>query len=46
MYHLSLKQALNLFDAVAIGVGAMIGAGKFVVIGVAAGFAGPAVIFR
>lgn len=41
---MSLRRTLNLFDAVAIGFGAMIGAGIFVVTGIAAGFAGPAVI--
>jgi APA family basic amino acid/polyamine antiporter len=45
MSYLSLKRALNLFDSVAIGIGAMIGAGIFVVTGIAAGLAGPAVIF-
>lgn len=38
-----LKRKLNLFDAVSIGLGAIIGAGIFVLIGIAAGMAGPAV---
>jgi APA family basic amino acid/polyamine antiporter len=39
-----LKRTLNFFDATAIGIGAIIGAGIFVVLGVAVGYAGPAVI--
>jgi APA family basic amino acid/polyamine antiporter len=39
-----LKRTLNLLDASAIGVGAIIGAGIFVVLGIAVGYAGPAVI--
>ena len=39
-----MLRALNLGDAIAIGVGAVIGAGIFVVSGVAAGIAGPALI--
>jgi APA family basic amino acid/polyamine antiporter len=39
-----LKRTLNLLDATAIGVGAIIGAGIFVVLGIAVGYAGPAVI--
>lgn len=35
---------MTLFDATLIGVGAMIGAGIFVLIGIAAGIAGPALI--
>jgi len=35
---------LGLLDAVAIGVGAIVGAGIFVVLGVAAGIAGPALL--
>jgi APA family basic amino acid/polyamine antiporter len=38
----ALRRELGLLDAVAIGVGAIIGAGIFVVTGVAAGVAGPA----
>lgn len=39
-----LKQSLGLFDATAISVGAIIGAGIFVVTGIAAGVAGSALI--
>ena len=39
-----LRRALGLFDATAISVGAIIGAGIFVVIGIVAGLAGPGVI--
>jgi len=39
-----LRRALGLFDATAISIGAIIGAGIFVVIGIVAGLAGPAVI--
>jgi len=39
-----LKRALGLFDAVSIGLGAIIGAGIFVAVGVAAGLAGPGLI--
>jgi APA family basic amino acid/polyamine antiporter len=42
---LGLKRNLNLLDATAIGVGAIIGAGIFVVLGIAMGYAGPSVIF-
>ena len=41
---MTLKRSLGLFDAVAIGVGAMIGAGIFVVTGLSTGLAGPAVL--
>ena len=41
---MELKRTLNLFDATAIGIGAIIGAGIFVVLGIAVGYAGPAVI--
>ncbi|MCJ7634962.1 amino acid permease, partial [Candidatus Bathyarchaeota archaeon] len=34
----------NLFDATSIGIGAIIGAGIFVVLGIAIGYAGPSVI--
>lgn len=40
-----LKRRLGLLDAVSIGLGAIIGAGIFVLIGIASGMAGPAVIF-
>jgi len=40
-----LKRALNLFDAVSVGLGAIIGAGIFVIVGIAAGIAGPGVIY-
>lgn len=39
-----LRRDLQLADAVAIGLGAIIGAGVFVVVGVAAGIAGPALL--
>lgn len=39
-----MKASLGLFDATAISVGAIVGAGIYVVIGIAAGLAGPAVI--
>jgi len=39
-----LKRTLNFFDATAIGIGAIIGAGIFVVLGIAVGYAGPAVV--
>lgn len=39
-----LRRELNLLDAVAVGLGAIIGAGIYVVTGVAAGVAGPAFI--
>jgi APA family basic amino acid/polyamine antiporter len=41
---LGLRRNLNLLDATAIGVGAIIGAGIFVVLGIAMGYAGPSVI--
>lgn len=40
----SLKPTLGLFDATAISVGAIIGAGIFVVTGIVAGLAGPALV--
>jgi len=40
----TLARTLSLFDATMIGVGAMIGAGVFVLTGIAAGEAGPAAI--
>ena len=42
--HTSFARDLGLFDATMIGVGAMIGAGIFVLTGIAAGEAGPASI--
>ncbi|MEM2912085.1 MAG: amino acid permease [Candidatus Bathyarchaeia archaeon] len=39
---LELKPTLGLFDATAISVGAIVGAGIFVITGIAAGLAGPA----
>jgi APA family basic amino acid/polyamine antiporter len=39
-----LKRTLNLLDASSIGIGAIIGAGIFVVLGIAIGYAGPSVI--
>jgi APA family basic amino acid/polyamine antiporter len=43
-HHSSLKRTLGLFDATAISVGAIIGAGIFVVTGIAAGLAGSALV--
>jgi basic amino acid/polyamine antiporter, APA family len=40
----SLRRDLRLVDAVAIGLGAIVGAGIFVVLGIAAGVAGPALL--
>lgn len=42
--HHELKPSLGLFDATAISVGAIIGAGIFIVTGIAAGLAGSALI--
>jgi APA family basic amino acid/polyamine antiporter len=39
-----LKRTFGLFDAFAIGIGAIIGWGIIVVTGVAAGLAGPALL--
>jgi APA family basic amino acid/polyamine antiporter len=39
-----LKSSLNLFDATSIGLGAIIGGGIFIVTGIVAGFAGPALV--
>lgn len=41
---MELKRTLSLFDATSIGIGAIIGAGIFVVLGIAIGYAGPAII--
>lgn len=40
----TLHRTLGLLDAVGIGFGAIVGAGIFVVLGVAAGMAGPAIV--
>ncbi|MGA9099138.1 MAG: amino acid permease [Methanotrichaceae archaeon] len=42
--HLKLKPTLGLLDATAINIGAIIGAGIFVVTGIVAGMAGPALV--
>ena len=39
-----LKRSLSLFDATTLNIGAIIGAGIFVILGVATGAAGPAVV--
>jgi APA family basic amino acid/polyamine antiporter len=41
---LELKPSLGLFDATAIGIGAIIGGGIFVVTGIVAGVAGPSLV--
>jgi len=41
---MELKRTLNVFDATSIGIGAIVGAGIFVVTGISAGLAGPAVV--
>ncbi|MCW4045425.1 MAG: amino acid permease [Candidatus Bathyarchaeota archaeon] len=41
---MGLKRDLTLLDATSIGIGAIIGAGIFAVIGIAVGYAGPAVV--
>ena len=41
---MGLKRTLGLLDATFVGVGAIIGAGIFVVLGVAIGYAGPSII--
>lgn len=43
--NVQLARHLGLFEATMIGVGAMIGAGIFVLTGIATGYAGPAAIF-
>ena len=40
-----LKRDLGVWGAASIGIGAIIGTGIFVLLGVAAGLAGPSVIF-
>lgn len=40
-----LKREIGLFDATALGIGAIIGSGIFVVTGIVAGIAGPAMVF-
>jgi uncharacterized hydrophobic protein (TIGR00271 family) len=42
--NITLSRDLTLFDVTSIGVGAMIGAGIFVLTGIAAGLAGPALL--
>ncbi len=42
---MGLKRTLNLLDATSVGIGAIIGAGIFVVLGIAIGYAGPSIIF-
>jgi APA family basic amino acid/polyamine antiporter len=41
---MELKRTLNLLDATSVGIGAIIGAGIFVVLGIAIGYAGPSII--
>ena len=41
---MGLKRTLNLLDATAVGIGAIIGAGIFVVLGIAIGYAGPSIV--
>jgi APA family basic amino acid/polyamine antiporter len=41
---LGLKRNLSLLDATSVGVGAIIGAGIFVILGIAIGYAGPSII--
>lgn len=40
-----MKREIGLFDATALGIGAIIGSGIFVVTGIVAGIAGPAMVF-
>jgi APA family basic amino acid/polyamine antiporter len=40
-----LKREIGLFGATALGIGAIIGSGIFIVTGIVAGIAGPAIIF-
>ena len=39
-----LRRTLNLLDATSVGIGAIIGAGIFVVLGIAIGYAGPSIV--
>lgn len=41
---MGLKRTLNLLDATSVGIGAIIGAGIFVVLGIAIGYAGPSIV--
>jgi basic amino acid/polyamine antiporter, APA family len=41
---LGLKRNLSLLDATSVGIGAIVGAGIFVVLGIAIGYAGPSII--
>jgi APA family basic amino acid/polyamine antiporter len=41
---MGLRRNLNLLDATSVGIGAIIGAGIFVVLGIAIGYAGPSII--
>jgi len=41
---MKLRRNLNLLDATAVGIDAIIGAGIFVVLGIAMGYAGPSVV--
>ena len=41
---MGLKRTLNILDATAVGIGAIIGAGVFVVLGIAIGYAGPSIV--
>src|SRR5271157_144253 len=41
----ALKREIGLFGATALGIGAIIGSGIFIVTGIVAGIAGPAMIF-
>lgn len=41
----SLQRQLGVLSAIALGLGSIVGAGVFVSIGIAAGVAGPAIIF-
>ena len=45
-HEVTFARDLGLFDATMIGIGAMIGAGIFVLTGIAAGEAGPAALLN